>query len=470
MKTIFSLLPMLMFLSACASFDSSEIGIRHTVDARVSSWLAETGIPSVSIVVIQNGDVAWAEAYGSQNLARQLPANTATIYNPGSNVKSVTALAIMQLAEKGLIDIDVSINQYLPKPIKYYNDEYPVTARHLMSHQSGFPSSVNKTPIWKRVEQRTLLEISEQMRANSVPETSYQYCNDCFSVLGLVIEHLSGQSYESYVWQNILKPLGVTTYGFLEPSPEMLEHIALPYHMRHNTAFPTSLLHLEQYPAGDFFLTPMDMAKYLLLHINRGTYEGEQLLSAQGMADMHRRHAAMGGGSFYGLGFQVVKDDEQHVLAHSGSLPGYLSSFKVDLLSKDGVYVATNVSAGDLQVEQVNVLLDFLFRYAANDHSDEKLAIPSHPVTAVPFDVKSEDYIGRYKISGAEAYFTIEAIGKQLFVVSPAGKRFLMEPLSQYDFFLTTEDENIRFRFHDGRANVLVFLSGDQVVEAALVP
>ena len=92
------------------------------------------------------------------NLKTKTFASDSTIYNTGSNFKSVTATAIMQLHERGLIDINRPINDYLKTPINYFDDSTPITAKHLMSHQSGIPASVGINKVWQRKTAKTLKE------------------------------------------------------------------------------------------------------------------------------------------------------------------------------------------------------------------------------------------------------------------------------------------------------------------------
>ncbi len=460
------LLTFLVSITSCKKNTVNEKPIEKNIDKEIENWLSKTGIPSTSIVLFKNGDILKSKAYGYSNLKTKTPANTSTIYNTGSNFKSVTATAIMQLEEKGLIDIDKPINTYLKEPIKYFDKNTPITARHLMSHQSGIPSSIGINKVWNRKPNRTLREIVTAIKPITKPDKKHIYSNDGYALLGLLIEDVTGVTYEEYIWKNILNPLGIETFGFLRPTPEMIEDLALPYHIRYNQAYPTDQLHLEQYPAGDIFLKPIDMVKFLIMHLNDGEVSGKKILSKESIQKMYQPNLEVEENFYYGLGFGIDQINGKNYLYHQGSCPGYLSVFMMDFESKSGVYIATNVSSSPIQDKQINLLLKYLFEYIKNGEMSGHLEIPIDNNTVTPSNIPLEKYIGKYKIVGAPVYLTIDKIGNQLFLINPAKERFRIEYLHSNKFFITTENEDLTFKEVDGNIESLILVSGGNEIHA----
>lgn len=464
----FFLLIFLLLITACKKSINKEISIEKNIDSEIKNWLSKTGIPSVSIVLFKNNKILKSKAYGYSNLKNKTVASTSTIYNTGSNFKSVTATAIMQLKEKGLIDINKPINYYLKQPIKYFEENLPITAKHLMSHQSGLPSSIGINKIWERKPKRTLKEIVATLKPIYKPEYKYEYSNDGFLLLGILIEDVTGMSYESYVWENILKPLHIETYGFLKPTPEMVEDIALPYHVRYNKAYPTNQVQLDQYPAGDVFLKPLDMAKFLMMHLNNGNFLNTRILSNESVKKMHESYIEIGDGFSYGFGFGIDEIDGKKYSNHQGSLSGYLSAFMIDFETKSGVYIATNVTATHQQETQAQELLTYLFKYVKIGKLTTNLETTvERKITDVSLKTLNlEKYKGNYKIVGTPVYLTIEKIGDKLFLINPVKERFRMEYLNSNKFFITTENEEVEFVVNNETIERLVLFSGDKKIIA----
>ena len=138
---------------------------KNILTKEIKEMIEETGIPSISIALIKDENIVWAEAFGYANLKTKTPATTSTTYSTGSTVKPFMSMAIMQLVEKGLIDLDKPVNNYLKKPIPSFSENSkPITLRHLLSHQSGIPSSAVFVPVWGKDHRETLEEIASKVK------------------------------------------------------------------------------------------------------------------------------------------------------------------------------------------------------------------------------------------------------------------------------------------------------------------
>ena len=220
------------------------------------------------------------------------PATTETIYSTGSSFKSVTATAVMQLAEQGKLQLDDPINR-LPRRqpgAGSAQGEKPVTFTHILSHWSGPQAGAATQPIWGRSSRRPSRRSRPGSSRCGCPETKWEYNNFAYGTAGLLVQKISGVEYEKYIVDNVLKPLGVTTAHPVYPSPEMVERMALPYEPAAPSASlsPWPQVHFDVYPAGDIYLTAEDMARFLGAQLNGGVFDGKRILSEASVREMHK--------------------------------------------------------------------------------------------------------------------------------------------------------------------------------------
>jgi CubicO group peptidase (beta-lactamase class C family) len=177
------------------------------------------------------------------------------------------------------------------------------------------------------------------------PETKWEYNNWGIGLAGLLVEKVSGQSYEQYMVEHVLKPIGVTTPHPVNPSPDMVEVMALPYlpGAGRGKPQPAEFVHVDAFPAGEIYLTPEDMARLLGAHLNGGVFNGKRILSEASIRAMHEPQF----GGRYGFGLNVVKDSVtgHTLISHGGGLSGINSHLLGDLDARVGVYWASNSGA-----------------------------------------------------------------------------------------------------------------------------
>lgn len=469
MNKLLSFTVLILLFVSCETIQKSDKEDIHETNLSnyINKWLEQTGIPSASYIIVKNGKIQEAEAFGYANLKKRTPVDTSSIYSTGSNFKSVTSTAIMQLQAKGLIDIDSSVNKYFKTPIPNIDPKNPVTARQLMSHTSGIPSSISIYKLWERKPELTLRDIKKNISFTAKPGEKFQYANDGYVLLAILIEDITGQSYEDYIWKNILKPLGIQTIGFFVPTPEMVENLALPYHIRYNKAYPTNQIHIAQYPAGDIFLKPSDMAKFLLMQLNMGTYDRKTILSKESVLEMHKPEIEVEKNFYYGFGFGIEKYNGETYSTHQGSLSGYLSIFRMSLDKQTAVYISTNVGATPLQEKQIQTLLDFLTDYANGDElKEKKIPVSEETIPENSENIDIKKYVGKYKIENAPVYLIIEKVGNQLYLINPSNERFRIDYRDNNNFFLTTENEDITFEEQNGQISTLILHSEGNDIKA----
>lgn len=185
--------------------------------------------PGLSIVVIKKNAVVYSNAFGMADGPNQFPATPDTVYHWWSMTKIPTAIAIIQLSERGKINLDEPVSNYL----SFFEVEYPnvnseeITIRHLLSHTSGLPDLIPALIGWVHYQDEVLYQtdllIQHLPNYNQIkfePGSEAAYSNMGYLVLGAVIEAVAGQSYEAYIHEHILQPVGMQNTSFLY-SPDL---------------------------------------------------------------------------------------------------------------------------------------------------------------------------------------------------------------------------------------------------------
>lgn len=197
-------------------------------------------IAGSSFYLIRAGRTLAADHLGEQDADAHVPVDADTIYHWASVTKTMTGIAIMQLRDRGLLQLDDPIVKYVPELARVHNpygDTGAITIRQLLSHSAGFRNGTwpwrdkdwqpFEPPGWKQLE--AMLPYTE---VQFEPGSRYSYSNPGIVYLGQVIERLSGEDYEVYIDKNILRPLGMHMSYFDRTPPHLLRHRSHSYYIR----------------------------------------------------------------------------------------------------------------------------------------------------------------------------------------------------------------------------------------------
>lgn len=203
----------------------------NRVKAQIDRIAIEEGVPSISIAVARGQSAIWAYATGEADKESGRPATTDTPYRIASVSKPVTAVAIMLLAESGVIELDAPANDYLgeQKVVADAGDVDDVTVRRLLSHRAGLPLHYNLIHAAESYERRDLDEtIAKYGRAMLPPGLTHRYSNVGYAVLERIIEQQSSLSYDAFLHEHFFDPLGMTHSGVVT-APVHPPLAAIPY-------------------------------------------------------------------------------------------------------------------------------------------------------------------------------------------------------------------------------------------------
>lgn len=353
---------------------------QHTLDF-MDSWLQfrylKEDIPGFTVAIAHKGKVIFNKSYGYANLEEKERLTPAHIFRIASHSKTFTATAVMQLAEAGKLKIDDYIVDYLPW-LKDHKDKrwQQVTIRQLLSHSAGVIRDGLDSDFWglRRTFPNAKMLKNEILAADLIlePNVRMKYSNIGYSILGFLIEAVSGVSYHSYVTDTIVKPLGLKDTG-PEPDELAMKSLAVGYSRISTAKVRQPLPHINTgalAPATGFYSTAEDLCRYFTAHmIGSG-----ELLSDVSKREMQRiqwnvPHSE--NNVSYGLGFEVEQVGDHRMIGHGGGFPGYLTSSAFD--PEDGLVVVVLANSLGLRVGAIKKGIISVLDYLGGDEPKESL-------------------------------------------------------------------------------------------------
>ena len=285
-------------LQACGGGDSvAQPPLPTGTYSESAQWMREAILDAigksdsaVSVALFAEDSVVWSEAFGYANRETGLRTTVDMRMNIGSVSKTIAALAVMILRDRGKLDLDQPVVE-LNRNFSMRSPEYArVTVRHLLNHSSGFLGTnyrnlINFVPTWNYW--RDTVDVLAQSRLKHEPGDLSVYCNDGFTVLEWLVGSLTSRSYSAFVDAELLKPLGMTSTEFpLQFSPEG----TFVHPVYHGQTLPQEFV--AAHASGGILSTPADMMKLARLILDRGIFEGRRIVSEGALQDMGVNQAA----------------------------------------------------------------------------------------------------------------------------------------------------------------------------------
>jgi CubicO group peptidase (beta-lactamase class C family) len=316
--------------------------------------MSATRLPGLSIALVRGGDVVYARGFGHADIASGRSTKPETLFGAASITKSFVAIAILQLAEKGLLKLTDPVDRFVPVPFKSKTGE-PIRIEHLLTHTSGMPALGYIEAVLRHAHQiggcslpisgpRDVLTFAQGSDdwIESKPGERWFYLNEGYVLLSEIVERVSGVHYEKYVHDHILQPLGMSRTLFTEDDCCKDGDIATPYVLPREGGPPRTGRYLYRTLAGDaaMITNVLDLARYVQMFL-RG---GSPVLSADAYAAMTKgRVAVPGSANQYGYGVSITPDFlGETLVGHGGSLIVVTSHIAFMPKSNAGVAVMCN--------------------------------------------------------------------------------------------------------------------------------
>lgn len=312
------------------------------VDKYVRSFIKTRNIPGLSLAVVRDGKLVKAAGYGLANLELNALATPQTVYEIGSITKQFTAQAIMLLVEEGRLGLDDALGKYLDGLPRAWQ---ALTIRQLLTHTSGLKDweAAGLLSFRREYTEQEFILLMSPFTLDFAPGERWSYTNTAYPLLGMVIERVSGKSYEAFVTERIFKPLGLNDTRFnhpLEIIPQRADgYVKVASRLQKGEPLRPQVL----LPNGGIITTVLDLAKW------ERVFYTERLLQRVSLEQMRTPVRLNNGGTFK-AGFGLFMDTFRghRLIQHNGTTAGGFSSvfysYPDDKLT---VIVLCNIDRGD---------------------------------------------------------------------------------------------------------------------------
>lgn len=323
-------------------------------DDYIREQMAQRRIPAVVLKIVQRGRDLKSVAYGMANLELGVPATTNSVFEIGSITKQFTASCILILQQEGRLSVEDRIGKHLPHvPATWTN----VTVRHLLSHTSGIKSytGLEGFALTKHLTPAQFVELIGKQPLDFQPGEGWNYSNTGYSLLGYIVENVSGQSYWQFLREKIFGPLGMTQTTDRNPGSLITNRVA-GYEQTNRVHINRDYDLTDVFAAGAIVSTVDDLAKWT------AALEADTILTAESkQAAWTEQRLKDGKTTHYGFGWFVETVQGHRSVGHGGSTSGFNAS--VQRFPDDELVVIlltnTDESVGTLLARKVG---NFYFR------------------------------------------------------------------------------------------------------------
>ena len=351
------------------------------LDAYVEQARQNWHIPGMAIAVIKDGKVVMAKGYGLRDVKSKKPVDENSLFAIASNSKAFTVAALSQQVAAGKLKWDDPVQKYLP----WFQLSDPwisahITVRDAVCHNSGL-GTFSGDLLWYETTYTTreVLERARYLTPEFDFRAGYGYSNLMFSAAGMVLESVTGRSWQEYIQTEFFKPLGMKNSNTSVKDFTPQSNVALPHAVHADgTADIIDYLNWDNAPAAAAINSSVaDMAQWIIMQLNNGDYNGAQLLNPKQMAYARRLHnptdvrgSMRGKTSFqgYGLGWDIYDYYGHLVINHGGGSDGMISKVLMVPDEQFGFVILTN-SINYLPSALSYWILDSYLGKSANDYS-----------------------------------------------------------------------------------------------------
>jgi CubicO group peptidase (beta-lactamase class C family)/D-alanyl-D-alanine dipeptidase len=385
----------------------------------VESERAAKRLPAVSVALVADGQIVYADGFGFADPRAKTPATAETVYRVGSVSKLFTDLAIMQLVEAGKLDLDKPVSDYLSGFQPRNPFPKPITLRQMMCHRSGL---VRESPVGHYFDATspTLAATVDSLNDTTLvypPEAHTKYSNAAIATVGYVLEKLEGEPFAQIAQRRLLQPLGMSRSGF-QITPELSVQLAKAVMWTTDgREFPAPGFALGTIPAGNLYSTALDLGGFLKMLLSKGQGPAGRIIKSDTLAIMYTPQCvAQGEDGPFGIGFALAELDGHRRVGHGGAVYGFAT--EVAALPEDGLGVVV-IASRDCANGSTRFLADTALRLLLA--GQEGKSIPEiRPTTPIPPE-QSLLAEGRY-VNGDKA-ITLFAQADHLYMQPPEGAR-----------------------------------------------
>jgi len=322
--------------------------------------MSHYNVPGLSVAVYRNGELEWAKGYGLADRASNRPVTEQTLFQAASISKPVAAMAALDMAEEGLIDLDTDINEYLDSwqlPENEFTVDEKATVRRILNHSAGttvwgFPGYSRDAEVPDAVQVVSGLGNTDSVAVYKTPGESWQYSGGGYTVMQIALSDVADRPFEAVMADRVLDPLGMTSSTYAQPLPgELHKRAATGYRSDSAEVEGKWNVYPEQAAAG-LWTTPTDLGRYAVA-IQEAINGNETVLEPATVEEM-----LTPGDNNHGLGPGIR--NEGLFFGHGGSNEGFRCDFAASMEGGNVVVIMTNSDNGSPLVSE---LMHAIFRH-----------------------------------------------------------------------------------------------------------
>jgi CubicO group peptidase (beta-lactamase class C family) len=384
------LLFIFLFLITASSFTQSWFdSVSPQLDAVISKAIADWKVPGISVAITVGDSIVYSKAFGFADLEQKKRVTGNTIFPIGSMGKSFTAFSIALLQEHGQLSLNDKVVKWLPWfTMTDKQLQNNLTVADMLSHRTGMETFAGDL-LWteSNLSNRAIINKWGKIKPQFPIRNRFGYSNIAYMVAGEVIQSVTGANWKQFVNEQVLQPLKMH-YSFLNKDEAIQQHdLAKGYTMIGDTVIeiPKGTGVLEAF--GGMYSTANDMAKWLMLHVNDGKINHQQLFAEGPVWEVRNPFSIVGKNYFangkrlivnYGLGWELFNYNNAEVACHGGAYSGYLSMTGFIPEQKAGFVILTNSDSHELTEALRWTIIDVLSGIPLKDYSTDVLNYVRH--------------------------------------------------------------------------------------------
>lgn len=390
----------MMFASTCYSQTNSypkldSLEAVELLDSVITKAIDENRVPGVGIIIVKDSSIFFSKGYGYSDIENQIPINpNKTLFRIASISKVVTGTVVLMARDKGIVELNTDVNDYLTFfkiPEKFGK---PITLHNLLTHTAGFDDVYIGKSSRTKEDALPLGDFLKGILPKRVmpPGEIFSYSNIGNALAAYVIEESVKKDFELYAAENLFKPLDMNTSSF-NLQEFQKENLYKGYYKDEGKFIEFPFDYILDYPAGQM-LTPInEFANFMIMHLNNGKYKGRQILDSSTVSEMHSvqfvHHPLFEDASGYAFGIGKINGLKE--LGHGGGYVGVSTLMFLFPEIKLGIFVAVN-TLSDLPGE---IIYGFMNRFYP---FEEPVTPIDYPLTDLPgFDKNVEKFVGSYR-------------------------------------------------------------------------
>lgn len=362
--------------------------LTNFLDKLFAEQMQKQHIPGLAIVIVKDGQVLLSKGYGYADIDKGIPIDASkTLFRVASISKLFTATAIMQLVQQGKLDLKENVNHYL-KNFKLDNHfKKPITVADLLLHTAGFEDNYFSSFTHKQSEVLPLEKFVQKYQPLCVypPNEVFSYSNYGYALAGHLIEIASGLPFETYIEENIFRPLAMKNSSF--NYPETASGLATGYQYQEQHYKPVDFYFTKSLPSMGLVTSATDLAPFMMAHLQKGQYQNKEIFNQQIIELMQKQqftgHPKLPGNTF---GFRDLVKNEQRAIRHDGRIKGFQSLMYLIPEQNLGFFLVYNSSENSFYLDFTQAFLNYYFPIKI---------IPPTPINN--YQERAQKFVGSYR-------------------------------------------------------------------------